>query len=186
MKKVVKKTISIILNILLLIITLILAILIYSYAQTKLFHKEYSNIFGYSVFKVVTGSMADTINVGDVVFVKIKKEKTDFYKNDIIVFKQENSIITHRIVEIDGQNIITKGDANNTEDEPITREEVIGKVIKTIPNIDIWKKVFSSPQVLISIITTIILFTIAFSYDGSKESKTNHEQNSSEEKEDKQ
>lgn len=179
-----KKVISIILNTLLVIAILILIIFAYNYIQTKFFHKDYSNIFGYTAFKVVTGSMYDAIDVGDIVIVKIKKEKDEFNKNDIIVFKEENSIITHRIVEIDGKNIITKGDANNTEDAPITREKVLGKVIKIIPNVEIWKKVFTSPQVVISIITTIILFAIAFSYDGNKNSKITPKQNNSKEKED--
>lgn len=181
-----KKVISIILNILLGVVILLLILFAYNSIQTRVFHKEYSNVFGYTAFKVVSGSMYDTIDIGDIVIVKIKKDKDVFSEDNIIVFKEENSIITHRIIEIDGEKIITKGDANNTEDEPITREKIIGKVTKIIPNVEIWKKVFTSPQVVISIITTIILFTIAFSYDGDKKSKTNQEQDSSEEKEDKQ
>ena len=71
--------------------------------------------------------------------------------------------------------IITKGDANNTTDNPITRSEVIGKVIKIIPNIAIWKKVFTSPKVIISVITTIIFFGIAFSFKEKNQCKEKEE-----------
>ena len=35
---------------------------------------NYGNIFGYTFFEVATGSMADTIEIGDVVVVEITKE----------------------------------------------------------------------------------------------------------------
>ena len=59
----------------------------------------------------------------------------------------------------------TKGDANNTEDKTIERSQIIGKVTKVFPNINTWKKVFTSPTVLTSIIITVILFAIAFSVE---------------------
>lgn len=183
MRKVATKILSIILNILLTLVILMLILVMYNYFQTHVLKKDYTNFFGYTVFQVATGSMAQTINVGDIVIVQIKKENTDFEKDDIIVFKQNNYIITHRIVDINEGKIITKGDANNTIDEPITKENIIGKVVKIIPNIEIWKKVLTYPDVLISGVTTIILFGIAFSYNGNK--KVSNKVNFKDEKEDK-
>lgn len=182
MNKILGKTVSIILNILLAIAILILIIVAYNYYQTNIMKKDYTNFFGYSVFKVASGSMSNAINVGDIIIAEIRKNDEKLKKDDIIVFKQDNSIITHRIIDIDGENIITKGDANNTEDAPITKEAVIGKVIKIIPNVAIWKKVFTSPEVFISAITTIILFGIAFSYNGNKNDDKNKQQTLPEEK----
>jgi hypothetical protein len=70
---------------------------------------------------------------------------------------------------IEGQMIITKGDANNTKDKPIHRDTVIGKVMKVIPHIGIYKKVLATPIVYISIIITLILFTMTISYNRSPE-----------------
>ena len=112
--------------------------------------------------------MVNTINIDDVVIVKIKDKETEFMKDDIIVFKQGSNMITHRIFEIGEEKFITKGDANNTLDEPITRNEIIGKVVKIIPKVGIWQKVIMSPQVFLSIIITIILFGLAFSNEDSK------------------
>ena len=161
MKKVLSKILGNILNILLIIAFLILIFGIYYNVQTKLLNKEYVNIFGYTFFEVATGSMSGSIEVGDVVLVKITNEVQE---NDIIVFKENNSFITHRIVKKDGNIITTKGDANNTEDNPITIDKVLGKVTYVIENIGIIRKVITSPAVLISITITLILLGIIVIY----------------------
>ena len=60
--------------------------------------------------------------------------------------------------------ITTKGDANNTEDNPITIDKVLGKVTYVIENIGIIRKVITSPAVLISITITLILLGIIVIY----------------------
>ena len=65
---------------------------------------------------------------------------------------------------IDEKLIIAKGDSNNTQDEPIQEDSVIGKVVFIINNVEIWKKVFSDINVIIPIIITVILFVILISY----------------------
>jgi len=92
-EKKVYKFASIVLNIFLTISTIILIVLIYNYVQTKILKKDYCNFWGYTAFKVVSGSMADTINIGDIVIVKIEKNKENININDIIVFKQDEYII---------------------------------------------------------------------------------------------
>lgn len=161
MKKVLSKILGIILNILLIIAFLILIFGIYYNVQTKLLNKEYVNIFGYTFFEVATGSMSGSIEVGDVVLVKITNEVQE---DDIIVFKENNSFITHRVVKKDGDIITTKGDANNTEDSPITIDKVLGKVTGVIENVGIIRKVITSPAVLISITITLILLGIVVIY----------------------
>ena len=41
--------------------------------------------------------------------------------------------VTHRIVSITDSEVITRGDANNTEDSPITPQQLKGKVVLAIP-----------------------------------------------------
>ena len=50
-------------------------------------------------------------------------------KRDIITYKSDNAFITHRIIKMDGDSIIAKGDNNNTQDKPITKDAVLGKVV---------------------------------------------------------
>lgn len=161
MKKFLRRLSSAVLNILLTISAIIFVILLIGYIQVRAFDKEYPSMIGYTAFQVASGSMLNTIHVDDIVIVNLKNEKDIFNEQDIIVFKQDDNIITHRIVKIDSNGeITTKGDANNTEDEPITEDKIIGKVVKIIPNIAIWKRVLTSPEILFLIILTIIIWGI--------------------------
>lgn len=146
-----------ILNILITVVVVITIIGLYYMAQVKILNKDYANIFGYTFFEVATGSMANTINIGDIVVVKVNEA---FKENDIIVYKEENSFITHRVIKIDGQDLITRGDANNSEDKPIKSDQILGKVIYVIPKIGIWRKVLASPEILGMIIIFIILLGV--------------------------
>lgn len=160
--KVLNKILEIILNIIIVLISIIVIIALVYAIQTQIQNKPSANIFGYTAFEVATGSMSGTIEIGDVVIVEI----TDNIKeNDIIVYTQDGNFITHRIIEIKEDKIITKGDANTSSDLPIEKSQIFGKVVKVIPNVGIWKKVLTTPSVLISIIVTITLFGIAISYD---------------------
>ena len=146
-----------ILNILITVVVVITIIGLYYMAQVKILNKDYANIFGYTFFEVATGSMANTINIGDIVVVKVNEA---FKENDIIVHKEENSFITHRVIKIDGQDLITRGDANNSEDKPIKSDQILGKVIYIIPKIGIWRRVLASPEILGMIIISIILLGV--------------------------
>ena len=120
------------------IICIIIIVLLYGIMQKKITGENYTNLFGYTLLEVLTGSMSGTIEIGDGVIVKVT---LDIQEEDIIVYKKENNLITHRLVEMEENNLITKGDANNVQDEPITKDMVIGKVIFVIHNIRFWKKV---------------------------------------------
>ena len=125
--KILKKVILLILDILIVFISVLVIIAITYVFQTKILHKKYADIVGFTAFRVITGSMADTINIGDIVVIKI----TDKVKpNDIIVY--QDYFVTHRLVQESGESLITRGDANNSEDVPISRDQVLGKVIMNI------------------------------------------------------
>ncbi len=115
MKKV-KNILTIIVMIILLIILFVSGvILINSYTKPN----EVPSFFGWKPFIVLSGSMETQIMTGDVAVVK--EVDTDILKEgDIIAFKDDEVVITHRIErieEIDGEKrYITKGDNNNAED----------------------------------------------------------------------
>ena len=79
-----------------------------------------------AIYKVQTGSMEDGIHVGD--YILTKKCKT-YEINDVVTYELDGRYVTHRIVKKEGKNVITKGDANNTEDEVIGIDNIKGKVI---------------------------------------------------------
>lgn len=122
------------------------------------------NILGFYGFKISTGSMEPAINTGD--YLVSTKVTSDTIKvNDIITFTDEDTIITHRVSDIivseDGEKeFITKGDANNTEDDvAVISENIISKYVFKIPKIgyvlDYFK--YMNPISKIGILLTIAL-----------------------------
>lgn len=93
------------------------------------------SVFGYSPVIVLSGSMSPTFETGDMILI----QKTDPYTlkvNDVICYLEEESAVTHRIIEVQQDNgsvlYVTQGDANNTEDAvPVTPEQIQGKYTGT-------------------------------------------------------
>ena len=120
---------------------------------------SYFNIsfFGFRIFKIASGSMEPYLKVNDIIIIK----KSNNYKvNDIITYKVDKEYITHRIVEIDDEKIITKGDFNNTEDKPIKKSDVIGKLFYKFKYFGFICYLFSKPKTLIIAFIIGIVITI--------------------------
>lgn len=159
---------KIIVNLIIIVLSIIAMFVIWGFVQLNVQKKEYLNIFGYSLFSTETGSMSPTMEKGDIVIIKIGDE---IREKDIITYKKENVFITHRIEQIEGDSIIAKGDNNNTEDDPIKKDDVIGKAVYIINNVEIWKKVFSDKNVIIPICITVVLFVLLISYKEKTDSE---------------
>lgn len=96
------------------------------------------NLFGYSFFRVMTGSMEPEIPVNSMIVVE-KVDSRELEIGDVISFFSRDpslygEVNTHRILEIEEQDgelvFLTKGDANNVSDQYLTLEEdIIGKVV---------------------------------------------------------
>ena len=158
-KQLLEKVINVILNILIFIFGVFLLISIYNNIQVNILGNDYSSFFGYSMFEVQTGSMSKAIEAGDMIVVK---KENDIEINDIITFKQGNDFVTHRVVEIYNDTLVTRGDANNTKDDPITKSQVVGKVVKVLPGFGIIRKILFNPFVLIALIVTLYLISTMF------------------------
>jgi signal peptidase len=91
---------------------------------------------------VPSGSMIPVFYPGDVVIVA-KAPATSVRLGDIIEYRnvKEKINIVHRVIEIHGDPgqadyFITKGDNNSAPDvDPVTPEQVIGKVVFTVPKV---------------------------------------------------
>ena len=139
------------------------------------------NFFGYSVFRVMTGSMEPTIRTDSLILVK-RTSLSDLKEGDIITFYSRDPSLmgepnTHRIVrfeEKDGKRLIyTKGDANNVEDHyPAHEEDVIGRVIHTSYGMGRFVRLVSNPVVFIPLILIPLLFMLLRSiWDGFSAAK---------------
>ena len=162
-----KKGVKILSNIVTVILLLILAVIIYGRLSIMFTNNSYPNYFGYTMFEVSSGSMEPALSVNDIVVVKIGND--NLVKDDIITYiNDKNEIITHRIVIVNSDTITVMGDANNTYDTPINRDQVVGKVIKIYPQLGVWQKVITEPKILIVLFITLLAFDFAISYDGKE------------------
>ena len=116
------------------------------FALSKNPQKSY---FGYRLYTVKTPSMSpqeDSLpggfDAGDMIIVKMC-EPEEIETNDIITFVPDRagtSFLTHRVVEVldhlnstEGIYFVTRGDANNTNDNPISGDMMVGKKVSSIP-----------------------------------------------------
>ena len=156
-----KKITRVVVNILTCLLLCLLVLVVYGKVVLTFKH-TYPNYFGYTFFEVASGSMEPTLRINDVILVKITNK--DLQKGDIIAFLNEDAIITHRIIYIDGDTLTVKGDNNNIVDKPIHIRQVIGKIVKIFPRLGIWKKVVTEPKILLAVFITLLLFDFALSY----------------------
>ena len=155
-----KKSVNFALNICIVLVAIVLFLSMFFDVQTTFLKKTYSSFFGYSAFEIETGSMASSINIGDLVLVKNTKS-VDL--NDVITYDVGGKFVTHRVVQQFADTFTTRGDANNSNDEPINSDQIVGKVVMVLPKFGIIKSVVFHPEVLIPFI--VVLFIICLIID---------------------
>lgn len=112
------------------------------------------NLFGYQIYNVLSGSMEPTIQTGSLVVVQgVKPEAIG--PDDVITFQDETgNTTTHRVVSIQDESYVTKGDANETIDPmEVMKESLIGKVVFHIPYLGEWFLLFQEHPMIILICT---------------------------------
>ena len=92
---------------------------------------------------------------------KVARASYTVKENDIITFLYDDDYVTHRVVKIDGNKVITRGDANNVYDVSVSSDKVVGRVVSIWKNVGVWQRVLFSPRVLIMFIVTLILCVFA-------------------------
>ena len=114
------------------------AILFCFYVLVQVSVKGYVSVGGFSLFRVVTGSMEPTISTGSLIISK-SGDITEIKEGDIVCFRSKDpalfgNIITHRVVAVgygaSGVMLRTQGDANITADtQLVDKENYIGKTV---------------------------------------------------------
>lgn len=159
--KIIYKTIRIIFKT---ILAITLASVVILATQTLINKDKIPSIMGVEVLQVVSESMKGTLNINDVIIAK-KVDVKSLNVGDIIVFKKDGAVITHRITNIvkryDKLEFETKGDANNTPDKGTVKEENIeGKYICTIKYIGNILKFIKTPIGLTLVVTIPIIIML--------------------------
>jgi len=123
------------------------------------------DIFGYGYFTVLTKSMQREIPQGSVIITKRVDPKKINVGDDITFFKDNNTTITHRVIEIhrDHQQpgllgFKTKGIENPNPDKDIVNEQnVIGVVKFTVPKLGGALAFVKNNLLLVGVIFALVL-----------------------------
>ncbi|MEM3579745.1 MAG: signal peptidase I [Candidatus Bathyarchaeia archaeon] len=105
-----------------------------------------TGLLGFTPTIIASGSMQPTLNPGDIAIV-ISTPPKAIRVGDIIQYRtaQSQEPTVHRVIdkyEAGGITwFITQGDANNAPDNPISEQQVVGKVIFTIPKLG-WVSIY--------------------------------------------
>lgn len=151
-----------------------LLINLYIIYQAKTNKDEVPSILGYKPFIVLSGSMETEIHRGDLIIVK-EIEPSELVLEDVIAFRDnEETITTHRIIEIverDGITyFITKGDNNNSQDQNLVEfEDVEGIYVGRIPGVGNIMNSLSEPTTVIILgLGITVIFIIGYSISNKK------------------
>ncbi|MBE6543942.1 MAG: signal peptidase I [Ruminococcaceae bacterium] len=140
---------------------------IYLVNSEKLIGDSMPMPFGVGASVVLSGSMEPELSVDDLIIVKSQE---NYSINDVVVFQSHGSLVVHRIISIEEGMVTTKGDANNTSDEPIKIEEIKGIVVKSIPYVGGFVSFLKSP---IGIILTVGIAVFLMEFSFRREKKQN-------------
>ncbi len=163
--KIVKKVIF---SLITLILVIVLLFNLYNFISLKILKKDLPTIGGYAILEVATGSMEPTLKIGDLIIINTKEK--NYQENDIITFYDvNNSFVTHRLVSLNDDTMITKGDANNTVDESLPSKNIVGKYLFKIGGLGLILKSLRSPFVsgMILIIGILICYFLSLDKDGN-------------------
>lgn len=83
----------------------------------------------YPMASITSGSMWPALKRGDLVLIKGISSKEEVEIGDIIVYKNPMGFTIHRVIRLNEQTLVTKGDANNVSDSPIRYEDIVGKTL---------------------------------------------------------
>ena len=149
-------------------IGIVLGLFVYTQNAKGLLKDKIPMPFGYGMSVVLSGSMESRLSVDDLVIIKA----TDNYKvNDIVLYQEGESLVIHRIIEIDGDTVTTKGDANNVADEPINKSQIKGVLVCDIAGLGAVVNILKQPVSIVIILAAALLLT-ELSYRKEKDKDT--------------
>ncbi len=108
--------------------------------------------FGFGASVVLSGSMEPELSTGDLIFIV---ERDSYREDEIVVYQDGDMPVAHRILSITEDEVITQGDANNSEDAPFHPDRIKGEVVFAIPLVGYLVNLIKTP------IGTLVILALA-------------------------
>lgn len=155
--------------ILFVLISLVIGFSVYSWNAKSLTGNVLPMPFGVGVAVVMSGSMEPALSVDDVIFVT---EADEYNVGDFVVYQDGYSLVVHELIEkLDDGMVITKGMANNVEDDPISIDSIRGKVRFSIPAVGLIVTALKSTVATV-IILGVAVYLVILSYKKERQSES--------------
>lgn len=154
--------------VLIVFVSIVVGVNLYNWNAKSLMGNALPMPLGYGAAVTLTGSMEPTIAGDDLIIVKAQ----DGYEvDDIVVYQSGSILVVHRIVEMDGTTVITRGDANQAADEPIDVSVIKGKVIAIVPVLGDLARILKTPAATIVLLAAaVLLLEMSFRKEKQKHS----------------
>lgn len=126
---------------------------------------RYLKIFNHTYSVVGSGSMEPTIMTGEFIIIKYVSyesvvESVESGETPIIAFRTDKNIV-HRAIESTSEGLITKGDANPSNDVGfVTDENFIGVVVAHFMLLDIGNITLNYKNIVFLVIILLLLFIL--------------------------
>ncbi|MBQ9744217.1 MAG: signal peptidase I [Clostridia bacterium] len=149
------------------LISIVLGFGLYNLNARTLLNDQMPMPLGIGVGMVMSGSMEPELSVDDVIVVV---KDNDIELGDTVVYQSGGILVVHKVVGIDGDQITTRGTANNKDDDPISAEKIKGRVILSIGGAGTIIRIIRSPLVSVSILL-LAIYLLYCSYTDEKKQK---------------
>ncbi|WP_100371629.1 signal peptidase I [Bacillus sp. FJAT-45037] len=117
--------------------------------------KSHNPVFGYQPLIILSNSMMPEFKASDMIIIR---ESETIKEGDIITFRADQNLVTHRVIDLEGEYFETKGDNNAYPDgELVHMSSVLGVHQMTIPNFGKISSFIASPIGMISFVITPLL-----------------------------
>lgn len=129
---------------------------------------------GYRLYAVRTGSMTPTYSTGSLVIDRPVRSSPSPAVGDVITFRTQDGLVTHRVHDLTPQGIKTKGDANRVEDPwTLPARDVVGHVVAGIPDggyvLVFLKQPTGVPALMLMMVSVALAWNIFFGTSQSAE-----------------
>ena len=149
-------------------IGIVLGLFVYAQNAQGILRDKMPMPFGYGMSVVLSGSMESRLSVDDLVIIKATDR---FEVNDIVLYQDGDSLVIHRIIEIDGDTVTTKGDANNVADEPINKSQIKGVLVYDITGLGAVVNVLKQPVSVFIILAALLLTELSYRKEKDKDTE---------------
>ena len=132
----------------------VLGMYVYLWNASQLAGNRMPMPFGWGFSVVLSGSMEPELSVYDLIAVRAAE---DYAVGDVVVYQSRGELIVHRLVELRGDEAVTKGDANPSPDPPISTSQIKGRVVGSVPGVGAVVQALKTPVGFLAVLLAAVL-----------------------------